>query len=270
MAKLFEIEFNPDFLMQDACQASFNAAKTHFKDVTILMCYFHVLQNAKKKWTGLNAKLQDKIKFDIHFLHMTRDSKSFKSLFEKFLKKYEKVAGKFCEYFKTQWTETCFRRWKVFNSPPGYAATNSPIEGFNNKIKKIYTKRKRLSVYAFVMKMVEIIRNESLNRKPFLLNPIPSKECKEKAAKIKNKYNFRRISSGLFEYIGEEVVYQYDEKEESCSCAYYLKWMFCIHTIAFQRLFKEDKNSDTKNGDKFVNKPKKGRIKKATKCLSKD
>jgi hypothetical protein len=60
-----------------------------------------------------------------------------------------------------------------------------------------------LSVYAFVIKMVEIIQNESLNRKPFLLNPVPSKEYKEKAAKIKNK---KILSASVVDYLNMLVV----------------------------------------------------------------
>ena len=39
------INFDQQFLMHDACQASYNAAQYVFPDAAILKCYFHVLVN---------------------------------------------------------------------------------------------------------------------------------------------------------------------------------------------------------------------------------
>ena len=46
------IEFDPEFIMQDACGASFNAARAVGLNGTILMCYFYVVKNIKKNWYG--------------------------------------------------------------------------------------------------------------------------------------------------------------------------------------------------------------------------
>ena len=43
----FEIEFDPDYLMQDACPASRLAVLKYFPNVKILMCYFHVKKNVR-------------------------------------------------------------------------------------------------------------------------------------------------------------------------------------------------------------------------------
>lgn len=40
-----DIEFEPEYIMQDACDASYNAAKAVKLPATILMCYFHVMYN---------------------------------------------------------------------------------------------------------------------------------------------------------------------------------------------------------------------------------
>ena len=42
-----DLNFDPDFIMQDAAEASANSAIKFFPNVTILMCYFHVMQNVK-------------------------------------------------------------------------------------------------------------------------------------------------------------------------------------------------------------------------------
>ncbi|CAF1077097.1 unnamed protein product [Brachionus calyciflorus] len=49
MADLLEKDFDPNYIVQDACNASRNAAIKFFPDTNILMCYFHVLLNCKKK-----------------------------------------------------------------------------------------------------------------------------------------------------------------------------------------------------------------------------
>ena len=43
----FDIEFEPEYLMQDACPASRNAVLKFFPNVKILMCYFHVKKNVR-------------------------------------------------------------------------------------------------------------------------------------------------------------------------------------------------------------------------------
>ncbi len=43
-----ELSFNPDFLMMDALNATYNAASKIFPDTTILMCFSHMMQNVKK------------------------------------------------------------------------------------------------------------------------------------------------------------------------------------------------------------------------------
>ena len=48
LADKMDLEFDPDYIMQDAWAASYNAANK-ILNATILMCYFHVMYNIKKK-----------------------------------------------------------------------------------------------------------------------------------------------------------------------------------------------------------------------------
>ena len=48
LADLFDIEFDPEYIMQDACDASLNTVKRIFPEVKVLMCYFHVKKNVKE------------------------------------------------------------------------------------------------------------------------------------------------------------------------------------------------------------------------------
>ena len=43
-----KLSYNPELLMQDAQKASRAAVLEYFKDVKILMCYFHVKKNVRK------------------------------------------------------------------------------------------------------------------------------------------------------------------------------------------------------------------------------
>ena len=45
LAHLLNVEFDPDFIMQDAQQSSYNIAHAMFPEVIFLMCYFHVKKN---------------------------------------------------------------------------------------------------------------------------------------------------------------------------------------------------------------------------------
>lgn len=47
LAKQLDLEFKPEYIMQDAAYVSFNAAEELF-DCPILICYFHVTHNFRK------------------------------------------------------------------------------------------------------------------------------------------------------------------------------------------------------------------------------
>ena len=47
--EILNITFKPLFIMQDADKACYNAIKSILQNTTVLMCYFHVLQNVRKK-----------------------------------------------------------------------------------------------------------------------------------------------------------------------------------------------------------------------------
>ena len=45
LAKILKLDLDPEYIMQDAFDASYNAAKKYFPNAIILMCFFHVKQN---------------------------------------------------------------------------------------------------------------------------------------------------------------------------------------------------------------------------------
>ena len=58
LADKMDISFEPDYIMQDACQASYNAAIKIF-NANNLMCYFHVLHNVRKNIKYLNNNVYE-------------------------------------------------------------------------------------------------------------------------------------------------------------------------------------------------------------------
>ena len=60
-------------------------------------------------------------------------------------------------YFFKNWLSGRFTNWKICDCPPGYAKTNSPIESFNNCIKRDFTIRRRLSVPMAIDKLGQIV-----------------------------------------------------------------------------------------------------------------
>jgi len=47
VANKLDIEFDPEYIMMDACDATYKAAKKVFPFSTVLMCYFHVMKNIR-------------------------------------------------------------------------------------------------------------------------------------------------------------------------------------------------------------------------------
>ena len=48
-AEIMDLDWEPDFSMQDACRASLNAIAKVQPSTVVLMCYFHVMDNIRKK-----------------------------------------------------------------------------------------------------------------------------------------------------------------------------------------------------------------------------
>jgi Rps23 Pro-64 3,4-dihydroxylase Tpa1-like proline 4-hydroxylase len=50
--------------------------------------------------------------------------------------KTDNELSEFVIYFERQWINSKFGNWQLFKTPVGFAMTNSPIESYNNTIKK--------------------------------------------------------------------------------------------------------------------------------------
>ena len=47
LARILNLNFDPEYIMQDAAPASYLSACKYFPDAIVLKCYFHVMQNVR-------------------------------------------------------------------------------------------------------------------------------------------------------------------------------------------------------------------------------
>ncbi len=67
----------------------------------------------------------------------------------------------------------CHKLWQIFNTPPGYSTTNSPIESMNKQIKESFTDYDKLSVYHIINVICsEVITYYSYHQVPISIIPI--------------------------------------------------------------------------------------------------
>ena len=60
LAVFFYIEYDPEYTMQDACDASLASIRKLFPNVKCLMCFFHVKKNVKDNLLKQNLLLKEK------------------------------------------------------------------------------------------------------------------------------------------------------------------------------------------------------------------
>jgi hypothetical protein len=89
----------------------------------------------------------------INALHLAPCPASYKLLLNATLRSWrnDKNLVHFCNYFERQWVgytnsrgewrESQFNKWQIFWTPPGFSATNSPLEGYNGVVKIHFTMR---------------------------------------------------------------------------------------------------------------------------------
>ena len=156
---LMGIEFEPEFVMQDAQESSYNAVKKLFPNVQVLMCYYHVCENIRKKAYPLLSNkddVYDELKAAVQEMHLSSTEEEFEALKLEFNESFKRFP-ELLSYMKSQWFEGKFCKWQIFRTPPGFATTNSNIESFNSVIKRDFTSRKRQSIMNAINIINEIV-----------------------------------------------------------------------------------------------------------------
>jgi hypothetical protein len=103
LANIMDIEFEPEYIMQDAWDASYLAAKAVFENVKVLMCWFHVRFNIYKRRSEVSKDVYNQMSTEIKQMHLSMDRLEFKERIEKFVAKYQKSHKQFVKYFLKEW-----------------------------------------------------------------------------------------------------------------------------------------------------------------------
>lgn len=197
----FNLPFDPQFIVTDACHAMANAIKSHFPLCTILMCYFHVKYNVRKHRALIPAAHYRSVQNDIKKLHMCTDEGSYKLLLRSVLAKWNTMQmPQFVEYFRKQWIFGKFRNWQIFLTPPGYAHTNSPIESHNRTIKDHFTVRTVFHLIPAIESCLNLVSYESKNLKKIVDSGRVTRAMKDLAEVIVEEDRLVDIGGGCFSY----------------------------------------------------------------------
>lgn len=167
-----ETVFKPNILMADASAAIGNGFKQEFPEyLTILMCFFHLMQAIDRRKLADNANKKD-IKNDIQILKKSSSKSLFDTGSRLFIDKWKAKDSEFAEYFKRYWLDRN-QNWyngAAFRAPK----TNNGLEGFNGNMKIHDTFFKRRGLAEFKVRLLEVITNRSkeyrMDKAPFQLD----------------------------------------------------------------------------------------------------
>lgn len=255
-----------------------------------IRCYFHVQSNVKKNYKDkeVAVQFQANIKKDIIFMHFSLNYNDFCARWSYVCNKWKNLnLNKFSCYFYDIWISPTiknlndenrlpnyFTMWQVFNTPPGYSTTNSPIESINKQIKQTFTNYERHSVYELTKIIGDIIVYYSLNQAFFNLNtPKPSIELINKAKKYTSeqfKSSQEFVTFTGYNNMIKSYYYLYiNLQEKTCSCSTFLDKAVCHHLVAAASIYKISLPSINVEREFSILK-KAGRPKKAGTALEKE
>ena len=240
VCKELDLEFDPQWTMQDAQLSCKQAVEDVCENTIVLMCYYHVMSNIKKYKLSNKSLVSDKdfeeIQKDIQQLHLSLNEKEYENGKKSFITKWSKRSSHIYNYIDQQWFNGEFTNWQVYHNPPGFANTNSNIESVNNDFKRFFTNRKRLSMKGAIEIIGKCIIYNSENLKVFETKPKLSRRLLTTANSIP-KSRFTKVSQSSVKYINDDTEYIIKFKNEpSCQCFLYLKKAICPHLISYSHL----------------------------------
>ncbi len=145
-----------------------------------IMCFFHVMQNIRKRTRQLSLTSQKLVKEWMYKMHFTRSEEEFLEVWAAAFKtwKKKKELKDTCTYVKERWVNHArFSKWQTFRTPIGYADTNNPCENFNSIFKNQYTEHMRQKLASCCKSLILVCTTYSLStrNKPFNTVNIPHK-----------------------------------------------------------------------------------------------
>ncbi|DAZ97051.1 TPA: LOW QUALITY PROTEIN: hypothetical protein N0F65_012920 [Lagenidium giganteum] len=195
------------------------------KHAQFLMCYFHVLQNVKKR-IGTCPTASAAVHKCIYKMHFARSFGDLQSIYAGAVMEWmcHPSLESFIPYFHSQWMASDMWRWQAYHTPPGMAVTNNPIESFNRIIKDSVTLRVRLSLGALFDELHAFARQLSIRRpNAFSDAPPPYIRTRRRAEQLVRKggVTVQPVSRASIEFItgttgdvGVQVLVRFESEED--------------------------------------------------------
>ncbi|RLN94954.1 hypothetical protein BBJ28_00025446 [Nothophytophthora sp. Chile5] len=161
------------YVMGDADDAQYNgfeeAVIPNCPSATYLMCFFHVMLNAKKRAKRLSQPERSLIYKHIYRIHHTRNQFDAEDEVKDALCAWSALPSLkiFLTYFKSEWLESRFHRWQCYQSGIAHAKTNNPLEQFNKAFKRDYTLRQLLPLNSVMLKMQQLCKTKAVVAQDF-------------------------------------------------------------------------------------------------------
>ena len=208
----------------------------------------------KKHQNKIPDHLIDEVSLDICKLRSLTSEEKYQKKLSMIIQKWKKKTGKnslkeFTKYFINQWVDSPFNKWQLFQTPQGFAMTNSPIESYNSTIKKFFTNRKKYHLVPiceiFERELVfesKILRNihRCVPVKVSLLKEAKQKINQEKIEKLESEDE--NIDKFIFNHLSEnkkKIQFNVEFNAECvcseccfCDCIQFLDKGVCLHLAA--------------------------------------
>ena len=225
-------------LVSSRCKRKFFFSQVNFRLIGVNYFYLIKINKNSKKIPKLQ---QDSVVEDIRALRNTKTLESFERKKKSTLAKWKRrpFLKTFLNYFTKQWLDSPFCNWQLFQTPPGYAMSNCPIESYNNKIKAQFTERKKfnlLPVFEIFENVVKFESRESLKYEVPLFSKAKL-SVKNEARKYTDSIKKLGIDNGLHQYLCKDT-HNVEINPEcfcpdctNCSCCFFLDAAVCIHLV---------------------------------------
>ncbi len=186
IASDFDIVFNPKIIISDACHAMNNAIVKLYPECILLMCWFHLKLNIRKHKNLIPEIMYRKVLATIDAMHNTKSQEEFDTLVNLHVPKWLTMPHleNFGKYFQAQWLDSVFNKWQLFHRKIGFAATNSPIESYNNRIKTDFTKRQHFNIVPALRVFRKLIKFESKKASEFNTEALVKPKIEKEATKL--------------------------------------------------------------------------------------
>lgn len=235
----------------------------------------------RKNKGKIPASKYEEVMKDITRLHYSKSEALFERNKLEILAKWRRYRDLkiFTEYFNKQWLEGQFVNWQIFNTPPGFASTNGPIESYNNTIKRFFTNRVKYNMLPALTILISQVAFESERDSVFYNDVLPPLKLVDEARSQLNEK-----SNGLMPMKNSNTQFKFELNRKSslkielseeckcsdccyCSCSIFLDKGYCVHLL-MACLYAKISFPGIMVIKAFRQKKSKGRPKNATKALN--